>query len=59
MLYLTLRERDETADTIMNTIARDAYQANDEYLFFLGEKWETYLASVTSVARSEKGDAAA
>ena len=44
-LYLTLRERDETTDTIMNTMCRDAYQANDEYLFFLGEKWETYLDS--------------
>ena len=56
VLYLTLRERDETADTLMNTIARDAYQANDEYLFFLGEKWETYLASVT---RNEQVDAEA
>jgi len=44
--YLTLRERDETTDTIMTTIRRDDYQANDEYLFFLGEKWETYLESV-------------
>ena len=40
-LYLTLRERDATTDMIMNTICRDAYQANDEYRFFLGEKWET------------------
>ncbi|HXI15711.1 MAG TPA: hypothetical protein VNM48_05010, partial [Chloroflexota bacterium] len=55
-LYLALRERDETADTIMNTMCRDAYQANDEYRFFLGEKWETYLESV---ALNEKADAEA
>ena len=55
-LYLTLRERDETTDTVMNTIRHDDYQANDEYLFFLGEKWESYLESL---ARNEKGDAEA
>ncbi len=44
-LYLTLRERDATTDVVMNTMCRDAYQANDEYRFFLGEKWETYLDS--------------
>jgi len=55
-MYLTLRERDETTDTVMNTICRDDYQANDEYRFFLGEKWETYLESV---ARNEKVDAEA
>ena len=37
-MYLTLRERDATTDVVSNTIRRDAYQANDEYLFFLGEQ---------------------
>ena len=55
-MYLTLRERDETTDVVMNTIRRDAYRANDEYRFFLGDKWETYLESV---ARNERADAAA
>ena len=55
-LYLTLRERDATTDVVMNAIRRDAYQANDEYRFFLGEKWETYLESVT---RNEKAEAEA
>ena len=44
-LYLTLRERDATTDVVMNAMRRGDYQANDEYRFFLGEQWETYLAS--------------
>ena len=61
-MCLTLRERDETTDTIMNTMRRDDYQANDEYQFFLGEKWETYLESITcndKVGAEAKPDASA
>ena len=55
-LYLTLRERDETTDTIMNAIRRGAYQANDEYLFFLGEEWQGYLNSQAPDEGEEEAD---